>query len=120
MGVAALSPVRSSVTGCYTNGRRGIRTPDILRGRQALRTAELFARAIGGAEVLKGQAYGKQNAVAQDEQHRRERRRSSRQQPVTQNERHHRSAENDVVLRSEAQARTRESLVCHKRLESIP
>ena len=27
---------RSSVTGCYTSGRRGIRTPDILRVRQAL------------------------------------------------------------------------------------
>src|SRR6266704_2177645 len=27
---------RSSVTGCYINGRRGIRTPDILRVRQAL------------------------------------------------------------------------------------
>src|SRR5712671_132865 len=68
----------------------------------------------GGAKVRKREAYWEQNAVAQDQQHRRERGRSSRQHPVAQFKGHDRGAENDVVLRSEPQARTGKRLVWHQ------
>src|ERR1044072_232222 len=68
----------------------------------------------GRCGVLKEQAYWNQNAVAQHEQHRRERGVSLRQQPIPKCERRERTAENDVVLRSETEARTCECLIRHQ------